>query len=93
MSTHFLDAQEIDDVRKLDTVYVLFKADKNQSKIYSKNNFLSKLGPVVKASTRKKSRRIYPGFDSAYPQVAKNAKVAIEETIRFVEKNIDRNNS
>jgi hypothetical protein len=57
------------------------------------NNFLSKLGPVVKASKRKKSRRIYPGFDSAYPQVAKNAKVAIEETIRFVEKNIDRNNS
>lgn len=38
MSTHFLDAQEIDDIRKLDTVYVFFKADKNQSKIYSKNN-------------------------------------------------------
>ena len=56
-------------------------------------SFLSNLGPVVKKSKRKKSRNVYPGFDSAYPQVAKNAKVAIEETIRFVEKNIDRNNS
>jgi hypothetical protein len=38
MSTHFLHAQEIDDVRKLDTVCVLFKADKNQTKICIKNN-------------------------------------------------------
>jgi hypothetical protein len=38
MSIHFLQAQEIDDVRKLDTVYVLFEADKNQTKIYTKNN-------------------------------------------------------
>jgi hypothetical protein len=57
------------------------------------SSFLSNLGPVVKKSKRKKSRNVYPGFDSAYPQVAKKAKVAIEETIRFVEKNIDRNNS
>lgn len=57
------------------------------------SSFLTNLGPVVKSSKRKKSRNVYPGFDKAYPQVAKNAKVAIEETIRFVEKNIDRNNS
>ena len=34
MSTQFLDAQEIDDIRKLDTVYVFFKADKNQTKYF-----------------------------------------------------------
>ena len=56
------------------------------------SSFLTNLGPVVKASKRKKSRNVYPGFDKAYPEVAKNAKVAIEETIRFVENNIDRNN-
>jgi hypothetical protein len=56
------------------------------------SSFLTNLGPVVKPSKRKKSRNVYPGFDEAYPTVAKNAKVAIEETIRFVENNIDRNN-
>jgi hypothetical protein len=56
------------------------------------NSFLSKLGPVVKASKRKKSRNVYPGFDKAYPKVKIQAEKAIIETIRFVESNIDRNN-
>jgi hypothetical protein len=34
MSANFLHAQEIDNVRKLDTVYVLFKADRNQTKYF-----------------------------------------------------------
>jgi hypothetical protein len=55
--------------------------------------FLTNLGPVVKPSKRKKSRNVYPGFDKALPAVSLEAKKAIEETIRFVEKNIDRNNS
>ena len=56
------------------------------------SSFLSKLGPVVKASKRKKSRNVYPGFDKAYPKVKIQAEKAIIETIRFVESNIDRNN-
>jgi hypothetical protein len=56
------------------------------------SSFLSNLGPVVKQSKRKKSRNVYPGFDKAYPAVADEAREAIEETIRFVENNIDRNN-
>jgi hypothetical protein len=56
-------------------------------------SFLSNLGPVVKKSKRKKSRNVYPGFDQALPAVKVQAKEAILETIRFVEKNIDRNNS
>jgi hypothetical protein len=55
-------------------------------------SFLSNLGPVVKASKRKKSRNVYPGFDKAYPKVKIKAEKAIIETIRFVESNIDRNN-
>jgi hypothetical protein len=55
--------------------------------------FLHKLGPVVKKSKRKKSRNVYPGFDKSLPSVSAKAKNAIDETIRFVEKNIDRNNS
>jgi hypothetical protein len=54
--------------------------------------FFHKLGPVVKASKRKKSRNIYPGFDKSLPAVSAEAKEAIKETIRFVEKNIDRKN-
>jgi hypothetical protein len=54
--------------------------------------FLHKLGPVVKKSKRKKSRNVYPGFDKALPSVSKQAVKAIEETIRLAEKNIDRNN-
>jgi hypothetical protein len=55
-------------------------------------SFLSNLGPVVKASKRKKSRHVYPGFDGAYPKVKIRAEAAIRETIKFVEENIDRNN-
>jgi len=55
--------------------------------------FLHKLGPVVKKSKRKVSRNVYPGFDKSLPSVSAKAKNAIDETIRFVEKNIDRNNS
>jgi hypothetical protein len=56
------------------------------------SEFLQNLGPVVKASKRKKSRNIYPGFDKALPAVSAQAKEAIQETIRFVEKNIDGKN-
>jgi hypothetical protein len=55
--------------------------------------FLNNLGAVVKPSKRKKSRNVYPGFDKALPAVSAQARVAIEETIRFVENNIDRKNS
>jgi hypothetical protein len=55
--------------------------------------FLHNLGPVVKKSKRNKSRNVYPGFDKALPRVSAKAKNAIDDTIRFVEKNIDRNNS
>jgi hypothetical protein len=54
--------------------------------------FFSKLGAVVKPSKRKKSRNVYPGFDKSLPAVSVQAKKAIDETIRFVEQNIDRNN-
>ena len=54
--------------------------------------FLNNLGSVVKPSKRKKSRNVYPGFDKSLPAVSAEAKKAIEETIRFVEQNIDRNN-
>ena len=56
-------------------------------------SFLGNLGPVVKKSKRKKSRNVYPGFDNSYPAIKSDVKDAIQETIRFVEKNIDRNNS
>lgn len=55
--------------------------------------FLHNLGAVVKPSKRKKSRNVYPGFDKALPAVSAQAKVAIQETIKFVENNIDRKNS
>jgi hypothetical protein len=55
--------------------------------------FLHNLGPVVKKSKLNKSRNVYPGFDKALPRVSAKAKNAIDDTIRFVEKNIDRNNS
>jgi hypothetical protein len=55
-------------------------------------SFLSNLGPVVKKSKRKKSRNVYPGFDNSYPAIKGDVKNAIQETIRFVESNIDRNN-
>jgi hypothetical protein len=54
--------------------------------------FLNNLGSVVKPSKRKKSRNVYPGFDKSLPAVSAEAKKAIDQTIRFVEQNIDRNN-
>jgi hypothetical protein len=57
------------------------------------NSFLNNLGPVVKKSKRKKSRDIYPGFDNSYPAIKPDVKAAIEETIKFVSQNIDRNNT
>lgn len=54
--------------------------------------FLHKLGPVAKASKRKKSRNVYPGFDASYPKIKPKVEATIRETIRFVEANIDRNN-
>jgi hypothetical protein len=50
--------------------------------------FLHNLGAVVKPSKRKKSRNVYPGFDKSLPAVSAQARKAIEETIRSVEKNI-----
>jgi hypothetical protein len=54
--------------------------------------FLHKLGPVVKASKRKKSRNVYPGFDNSYAKIKPDIESAIRETITFVEANIDRKN-
>jgi hypothetical protein len=45
---------------------------------------------VVKKSKKGKSRNVYPGFDKALPQVQKEAKLAIEKTVRIVKTNIDR---
>jgi hypothetical protein len=52
--------------------------------------FIRGLGPVVKKSKKGKSRNVYPGFDKALPQVQKEAKLAIEKTVRIVKANIDR---
>lgn len=54
-------------------------------------SFLSNLGEITKLSKRGKSRNVYPGFDSALPKAQKEAKVALERAVRFVENNIDRN--
>jgi hypothetical protein len=59
---------------------------------YAVGVMIRQLGAVKKRSKRNKSRNVYPGFDKAAPQAAKQAEVAIKETIKFVEKNIDRNN-
>jgi mRNA-degrading endonuclease RelE of RelBE toxin-antitoxin system len=56
------------------------------------NQMLTNLGPVSKSSKLKKSRNVYPGFDKALPSVSAEAKKAIQETIKFVEDNIDRSN-
>lgn len=56
------------------------------------NQMITNLGPVSKPSKRKKSRNVYPGFDKSYQAVAKEAEKAIEAAVRFVERNIDRNN-
>ena len=53
--------------------------------------FIRNLGPMTKPSKRGKSRNVYPGFDRSLPQVQKEARLAIEKTVRIVEANIDRN--
>ena len=52
--------------------------------------FIRNLGPIVKPSKKGKSRNVYPGFDRALPEVQKEAKLAIEKTVRIVKANIDR---
>jgi len=52
--------------------------------------FIRGLGPIVKKSKKGKSRNVYPGFDSALPGVKREAKLAIEKTVRIVKANIDR---
>ena len=52
--------------------------------------FIRNLGPITKPSKKGKSRNVYPGFDSALPQVQREAKLAIEKTVRIVKANIDR---
>lgn len=52
--------------------------------------FIRNLGPITKPSKKGKSRNVYPGFDKALPQVQKEAKLAIEKTVRIVKTNIDR---
>jgi hypothetical protein len=52
--------------------------------------FIRKLGAIIKPSKRKKSRNVYPGFDKAYPEMKKEAEIAIKKAVRIVQTNIDR---
>jgi hypothetical protein len=52
--------------------------------------FIRNLGPITKPSKKGKSRNVYPGFDKSYPQVRKEAELAIEKAVRIVKANIDR---
>jgi hypothetical protein len=56
------------------------------------NQMLTNLGPISKPSKRKKSRNVYPGFDKSYPDVKKQAEIAIKTAIKVTERKIDRNN-
>jgi hypothetical protein len=56
------------------------------------NQMITNLGPVSKPSKRGKSRNVYPGFDKAYPEVKKQAEIAIKAAINVTERKIDRNN-
>lgn len=53
--------------------------------------FIRNLGPITKPSKNGKSRNVYPGFDRSLPQVQREARLAIEKTVRIVKANIDRN--
>lgn len=55
------------------------------------NQMITNLGPVSKPSKRGKSRNVYPGFDKAYPEVKKQAGIAIKAAINVTERKIDRN--
>jgi hypothetical protein len=52
--------------------------------------FIRKLGAVQKPSKKNKSRNVYPGFDRSYPEMKKEAEIAIQNAVRIVENNIDR---
>ena len=52
--------------------------------------FIRKLGPITKPSKKGKSRNVYPGFDRSLPQVQREAKLAIEKTVKIVKNNLDR---
>lgn len=53
--------------------------------------FIRGLGSIKKSSRKGKSRNVYPGFDRAYPQIRREAEIALEKTVRIVKANIDRN--
>lgn len=53
--------------------------------------FITNLGGITKTSNRGKSRNVYPGFDKALPQAKKEAEVAVQRAVNFIEDNIDRN--
>lgn len=55
------------------------------------NQMITNLGPISKPSKRGKSRNVYPGFDRAYPEVKKQAEIAIKAAISVTERKIDRN--
>ena len=52
--------------------------------------FIRGLGGIKKKSMKGKSRNVYPGFDKAYPQIRREAELALEKTVRIVKANIDR---
>jgi hypothetical protein len=54
------------------------------------NQMLTNLGPISKASKKKKSRNVYPGFDKSYPAAAREAEKAIDKTVRTIEERMNR---
>jgi hypothetical protein len=58
--------------------------------VKSVSQFLQNLKPISKASKRKKSRNVYPGFDKAYPEAKVEAEIAIRAAISVIESKIDR---
>jgi hypothetical protein len=52
--------------------------------------FIRRLGAISKASKKKKSRNVYPGFDKAYPAVKLKAEQAIQRALKIISTNIDR---
>lgn len=54
------------------------------------NQMISNLGSISKPSKRGKSRNVYPGFDKSYPRIRPEAEDAIENAIRYIDKNLDR---
>ena len=52
--------------------------------------FIRKLGAVQKASRKNKSRNVYPGFDKSYPEMKREAEIAIQNAVKIVQNNLDR---